>query len=89
MASVPMTGTYVFEDINFKLTIKGAWPENGLIAGSYATQYSPEGEFSVDSDTIAHYSWVHSEKQGRDGVAPFNINITASIRPEKKALLHL
>lgn len=80
--AVPQLGTYLSEDGNFKLEITSANPSNGQIGGTYETQYSPEGGFKVTNDSIAQYSWVFNDKQGKDGVAPFSLSIQANVRPE-------
>lgn len=81
MANLPQLATYVSEDNNFKIQITSANPSNGEIDAVYETSYSPEGSFTVKGK-IGQYSWVHSESQGRDGVAPFSIRFTASMRPD-------
>lgn len=80
MANVPQLGTYVSEDNNFKVQINSANSSNGQINAVYETNYSPEGPFKVEGQ-IGNYSWVYSDEQGKDGVAPFSIRFTASIRP--------
>lgn len=82
MATVPQTGTYLSQDNKFKIQINSANPSNGVINALYATNDSPEGPFNTSGD-IGHYSWVYSEKQGKNGVAPFVIRFTAGVRPEK------
>jgi hypothetical protein len=81
MANVPQVGTYVSEGTNFKIQITSANPANGQIDAVYETNYSPEGPFTVTGQ-IGQYSWVYSESQGKDGVAPFSIRFAAGIRPD-------
>ena len=81
MSDVPIIGTYTSENKNFKIKITSATPSNGKIEAIYETTYSPEGPFTVDGQ-IGHYSWV-TNKEGKDGVAPFCIKFFTYIRPEK------
>ena len=83
MASVPHLTTYTSEDKNFKIQIKSADPSNGAITAAYETTYSPQGPFT-DPSAPGTYAWVFSDQQGKDGVAPFNIRIAGSIRPDKR-----
>jgi hypothetical protein len=84
MSNVPQLGVYQSDDNkNFKIEITAADPSNGQIQCSYSTTYSPEGPFT-DKAAIGHYAWVFSDQQGKDGVAPFNIRIIGSIRPDKR-----
>ncbi|HVR99583.1 MAG TPA: hypothetical protein VMW27_23365 [Thermoanaerobaculia bacterium] len=82
MSNVPQLGTYVSEDTNFAIKIDSANPSNGQIDGSYKASYSPEGPFSAQG-SIGTYAWVFSDSQGKDGVAPFSLRVSGSIRPNK------
>lgn len=83
MANVPHLATYMSEDKNFKIQIKSADASTGTISAAYETTYSPQGSFT-DQTAPGTYAWVFSDQQGKDGVAPFNIRITGSIRPDKR-----
>jgi len=76
----PKLGIYASEDNNFMVQIDKANSKNGQINGVYKTNYSPEGPFTVKGQ-IGEFSWVNSERQGKEGVAPFSIRF-ASDRPE-------
>lgn len=84
MATVPHLGTYLSSDNNYKIQINTANPSNGQITGAYEAKSSPEGSF-IDQTAPGTYAWVFSDQQGKDGVAPFNIRIVGSIRPDKRA----
>lgn len=79
MATLPIPGTYVSEDENFKVEIKSADPPSGVIEAVYEASYSPEGSFRVGGP-IGAYAWVHNE-QNVPGFAPFGIGFTAINRP--------
>ena len=81
--SVPELGTYTSEDKSFTIKITSANADNGQIDGSYKTDDSPEGSFTI-SGQIGHYSWVYSESQGTDGVPPFNIRFSVTNRPDNR-----
>jgi hypothetical protein len=78
--SVPNLGVYMPENKSFKIQINNANPSNGQITGSYESLFSPEGAFTMDG-TVGHYAWVFNDAQGKDGVAPFCISFSGSIRP--------
>lgn len=81
--SVPQLGVYMPENKSFKIKIDSATPSNGHITGTYESQFSPEGNFSVTGN-IGLYSWVISDAaQGKGGVAPFCLRFTAVTRPSK------
>ena len=83
MANVPQLATYLSEDNNFKIQIKSANSTTGEISAAYETRFSPQGAF-IDPAAQGHYAWVFSDQQGKDGVAPFNIRIIGSVRPDKR-----
>lgn len=83
MSSVPKYATYISEDKNFQIKIESADPSHGKITATYNAEYSPVGPIS-QSGVIGYYSWVKNDSKGKDGVAPFNIRITVSKRPESR-----
>ena len=83
MANVPQLTTYVSEDNNYKIQIKSADASNGAISAAYETKFSPQGAFT-DPAAVGTYAWVFSDQQGKDGVAPFDIRIAGSVRPDKR-----
>jgi hypothetical protein len=83
MSNVPQIATYMSENRAFKIQIKSANATTGEISAAYETTYSPQGSF-IDQTALGHYAWVFSDQQGKDGVAPFNIRIIGSVRPDKR-----
>ena len=82
--SVPKLGTYVSEDNNFKIQITSVDAWNGKIQAIYETNYSPVGGFSQEG-LIGGFSWVFSNQQRKDGVAPFFISFSAGQRPNDRS----
>ncbi|EAW37111.1 hypothetical protein [Lyngbya sp. PCC 8106] len=82
--SVPRLGTYVSEDNNFKIQVISADAWNGQIQAIYETNYSPVGGFTTEG-LIGGFSWVFSNQQGKDGVAPFFITFRAGKRPDDRS----
>lgn len=82
--AVPQYGTYVAEGGNYSITITSANSSNGQIAAQYHANYSQVGPLTVTGN-IGGYSWVYSNTQGKDGVAPFGIRFKVSIRPSDRA----
>jgi hypothetical protein len=81
--AVPNLTTYRSDDKNFTIKLNSADASTGTISASYETTYSPQGAFS-DPSANGTYAWVFSDQQGKDGVAPFNLRIVGSIRPDKR-----
>jgi len=79
--AVPKPGVYASENKAFTIKIEHANPSNGVIQASYVADYSPEGHLSQEGE-IGRYAWVHSDKEGKDGVAPFSIRFICTFRPE-------
>jgi len=83
MADVPKYATYKSDDSNLTIKIEQLDASTGTIRAVYNTTYSPQGAFS-DPAAPGTYAWVFSDQQGKDGVAPFDIRVTGSVRPDKR-----
>ena len=82
--SVPQLGLYMPENKAFKIEIKAANPSNGVINAVYESAFSPQGLLESTGD-IGQYAWVYSDRQGKDGVAPFCIQFRGFVRPSGRA----
>ncbi|MBS1914313.1 MAG: hypothetical protein JST22_20150 [Bacteroidetes bacterium] len=79
MATVPLLGTYLSSNGNFKIDITSANPSNGEIQGTYAANYSPVGPIT-ENGSIGTYAWV-SNSAGQAGGTPFSIRFQVGVRP--------
>ncbi|WP_420572483.1 hypothetical protein [Kordia sp.] len=80
MATIPKLATYSSLDGTVEITISSVDPSIGEIQGTYKHNFTPKGAITV-SGKIGGYAWVNNS-EGGSGTAPFNINFTASVRPD-------
>ena len=78
--AVPQYGKYVAEGENYSITITSANSTTGQITAEYKANNSQVGPLNV-SGNIGKYSWVYSNSQGTDGVAPFGIRFQMPVNP--------
>lgn len=78
--ALPLLGTYVSADGNFKFTVDRANAVNGQIRGAYATSNTPVGA-EKETGAIGNYAWVKDE-EGHSGQAPFEIKFGGHWRPD-------
>lgn len=72
---VPELTTYATKDGSFAIKITGSNGSTGALTGEYKAKVSPEDAFSGPQPWTGGFGWVHSDKMGRDDVAPFPLHI--------------
>lgn len=80
---VPQHTTYSTKDGSFAIKIKDSDGSTGALSGEYKAKVSPEGAFNDPLPVTGGFGWVHSDRKGREDVAPFPLQVLAVKRADK------
>ena len=80
---VPQHTAYATKDGSFAIKIIDSNGSTGALSGEYKAKVSPEDAFSGPQPWTGGFGWVHSDKMGRDDVAPFPLQVQVTKRADK------